>query len=501
MPEYIRALIVIFVLAAVSMKIMRKPALLLGIEPQDYKRRCLSWLCLTAAAFLASSFWIFSLAAAGVLWFAARREPNPPVLYLFVLFAIPPLSAFISGLGVFQQLFQLSYSRLLSLLILLPAFVMIGRVRHSSRRSFGSVDWLIIAYIILTLILQLSVDTFTNTLRHALYKFLDIFLPYFVLSRYVVTLEARRQAVLAFVMGILLLCPIAVFEFFKHWLLYASLPAALGLSISEIPAYIGRGDSIRAMASSGQPIVLGYMMVVAILLHAGVDRTGGKAKYWIFSLAVLCAGVVAPLSRGPWVGLAGGLFVLWLTSPNRRDWLMKLTIGSLVALPMLVITGAAITIIDYLPFVGTVDSNNVDYRSTLIEVAWQIIWLNPWFGSFDFLQHPAMAVLDQGGGAVDLTNTYVVVALSNGLVGLTLFVGVFFVASVQLLRALNTLGRSGNELFTQGRILLAAIAATLVTIATVSSISFVPTVYWCLCGLAVGYSHQVGRKPCSSRVR
>ncbi len=491
MPEHIRALIVILVLLAVSMALMRKPALLLGIEAKDYTRRCGSWLWVTAAGFLAHNFWLFLLAAAVWLWIAAKRDPHSPALYLFLLFALPPLSAFIPGFAGLQQLFELSYARLLSLLVLLPVFAMHMGVRRASRQSYGVVDCLLVAYISLGLILQLSVDTFTNTLRYAFYAFVDVFLPYFVLSRYVVTLEARRQVVLAFVMAMLLIAPIAVFEFFKGWLLYTSLPGALGIPVQEIPAYIARGDSLRAVVSSGQPIVLGYMMVIATLLYAAVDRDGVKAKNWICGLAVLLAGVVAPLSRGPWAGLVAGLLLLVLTSPKPGYWFMKLAVGSLVAIPVLAMTGAGTSIIDHLPFVGTVDSGNVDYRSTLIDVALQVVWLNPWFGSFDFLRNSAFGALDQGGGAVDVTNTYVGIALSYGLVGLTLFVGIFLFVSFQLLRALIALGRRDIELFAQGRALLAAVGATLVTIGTVSSISFVPAVYWCLCGLAVGYAHQI----------
>jgi hypothetical protein len=44
--------------------VMRKHALsLFEIELQDYKRRCLLWLGITAAAFLSGSFWLLSLVA------------------------------------------------------------------------------------------------------------------------------------------------------------------------------------------------------------------------------------------------------------------------------------------------------------------------------------------------------------------------------------------------------------------------------------------------------
>jgi hypothetical protein len=491
MPEHIRALIVIIVLQTVSMAIMRKPAaLLFEIKSQVYTRRCLLWLWVTTTVFLTGNFVLFALAAAYGLWFTAKRDPNPAALYLFLLCTLPLLA---TSFGFGMLWFELSYPRLLSLFVLYPTFVMLLRVKHPRRRSFR-VDWLIIAYICLTLMLQLLIDTFTNTLRYGFYAFLDVFLPYYVMSRYVVTIEVRRQVVIAFVMGILLLCPIAVFEVFWSWLLYVALPAAVGIQVGGPVLYIGRGDSIRALVSSGQPIVLGYVIMVAILFLAGIDRAGIKAKYWMLALAILSAGIIAALSRGPWVGLVAGLLILWFTSPKPSDWLVKLGVGSLVAVPVLAMTDAGAKLIDYLPFVGTIDSSNVDYRSTLIDVALEVVWLSPWFGNPNYVQHPAFAVLDQGGGAVDVTNTFVVVALSNGLVGLALFAGIFFAASFRLLRSLMALGRSDNELFTQGRILLAAIGATVVVLVTLSPILVVPYVYWCLCGLAMGYSREVDKK-------
>jgi hypothetical protein len=120
------------------------------------------------------------------MWFATKREPNPAALYLFVLCAVPLLAATISGFGIVQQLFQLSSPRLLSLFVLLPTYAMLVRTNHS-KRSSSEVDWLIIGYLSLSLILQLYVgDTFTNTLRYGLYAFLDAFVPYFVMSRYVI---------------------------------------------------------------------------------------------------------------------------------------------------------------------------------------------------------------------------------------------------------------------------------------------------------------------------
>jgi O-antigen ligase len=146
------------------------------------------------------------------------------------------------------------------------------------------------------------------------------------------------------------------------------------------------------------------------------------------------------------------------------------------------------TLVNLLPFIGTTDAGGVEYRQQLFEASLLVMKQNPWFGGGDYIGELAALGMVQGEGIVDLVNTYLAVALTQGLVGLGLFAGVFASAAAGLLSAWRRVG-ADSDLHRFGRALLAALAAALAIIATMSPILCVPTMYWLLAGLCVAYAH------------
>ena len=124
MPEHLRALIVILALACIVFAFARRPATDL-IPYSDFTRRRNLWLTLLVLAFLSHSFWLYAALATIVLTIGRQRERNSLALFFILLFLIPPASLQIPGLGLINYLFTLDHVRLLTLLILLPAFFML----------------------------------------------------------------------------------------------------------------------------------------------------------------------------------------------------------------------------------------------------------------------------------------------------------------------------------------------------------------------------------------
>jgi O-antigen ligase len=143
-----------------------------------------------------------------------------------------------------------------------------------------------------------------------------------------------------------------------------------------------------------------------------------------------------------------------------------------------------------IPFIGTTDAVNVDYRIRLFEASLVVIRQRPWFGGGDFYNELASMGMMQGEGIVDLVNSYIGVALSLGLVGLTLFLGTFTAAGVILFRAWRCTDPS-SEAHLLGRSLLSAFVAMLLIISTVSPILCIPTLYWTMAGLCVSCSRLI----------
>src|SRR6266571_2727332 len=471
MPEHLKALVVILVLATVVFAFAKTPACALASTAGDFERRRNLWFGITLAAFLAHNFWIFIIVAAALLLFALPREPNKLAMFFFLLFAVPMLSAEITGLGIINYFFTIDFVRLLTLAVLLPAFLYLRK--QPDVEGFGRLlpDKLIAGYIVLSFLLMLSASTFTNTLRYgAFYAFIDIFLPYYVASRSLKNLTAFRDALMAFVVAALILAAIGPFEFARHWLLYASLENALGVN-SDIGQYLlrGEGGGLRALASTGHSIVLGYVMAVAAGFFPYLRRSVPNTVAWGLGLIALMVGLIAPLSRGPWVGAAAMLLVFVATGPFPVKGFAKLGLLGLIIIPLLLVSPAGQDIIDYLPFVGT----------------------------FDFMYSPSMQEMKQGQGIIDIVNTYLGVGLSSGLVGLALYSGFFIAIAVGIIKGMRKLEEKYDERYLLGRTLLSVLLGIMIIIFTVSSISVIPVIYWSVAGLGVAYARMLalGKAP------
>jgi O-antigen ligase len=491
MPEYIRALVVILILAGLVFFFTSR--LTIGIvSAADNSRRRNLWIGMTLVAFLSHSFWLYALVFCLTTYIVSQREDNRSALFLSLLFIVPNNSVQIPGLGALNYLFALNHSRLLVLVVLLPMFFTLIQRSNTPRIGHFWSERCLLAFLLLATILQLRATTLTDTLRLGLYFFVDVFLPYYVLSRTIRDLDGFRNALWGFVIAAMILAAIGFFEFSRHWLLYRSVLDALGLT-SGFTGYLGRGGLLRASASTGQPIALGYVMVVAIAFYAYLkDDVRSRLNRRIGGL-ILAAGLIAPLSRGPWVGAVASLATFIWTGPHAFKRLASMAmIGTLAFATAAVLPGGE-KVVQLLPFVGKIDKYNIDYRESLLENATIVIKRNPWFGSVDYLTAPEMERMRQGQGIIDIVNTYIGIALEYGLVGLGLFVGFFFLVLNGIYKAMRESRSRDDEIYRLGRALLAALVGILVTIFTVSSVTIIPIVYWSVAGLGVAYT-QIARR-------
>jgi len=491
MPEHLKTLVVILFLAALIFTFVKRPVCALATTANDFARRRNLWFAITLIAFLAHNFWIYVIVVGVLLLVTTARETNKAALFFLLLFVVPPIQAEITGLGLIKHFFAIDYLRLLSLTILLPAFLVLRKHAVAEGGKRNPADIILAAYLILNLLLQLSVDSFTNTLRHGFYVFIDVVLPYYVVSRSLKDMQSFRDAMMSFVVAAMILAIIGGFEFGKHWLLYSSLENALGLGVHwGYGGYIERDGSLRALASTGQPIVLGYVMAVSLGIFMFLQKSVPSRATWMIGLALLIAGLLAPLSRGPWIGAAVILLVFAATGPKAFSRLSLIGLTGMLALPIALATPVGKKIIDYLPFIGNVDDETVTYRQLMIDVSLKIIEANPLFGSFDFLLY--LEELRQGQGIIDLVNSYLSIALASGLVGLSLFVAFFGVILFSIRKGMQGLDVN-DERHLLGRVLMATIIGILVIIFTVSSINVIPVIYWAVAGLGIAYIRMLNQ--------
>ncbi len=488
--ENYRALIVILGVAIPIFWLLYKPVTATLIAAADYRLRATLWVVLTIILFVAHGFWIYMFSAALLLLTVGRKDSNPLGLYFFLLLLAPPFQSAISGFGGINYFIALDHLRLLSLVILLPAAIHLARQPGTPGILKMPTDKFLLAYVALLLIIQTPLTSTTDLLRSVVSDVIDILLPYYVFSRGISDMRRLRETLASFTVPAVVFAAIGVFEFFKGWLLYSSLPNYLDVHWAY-GSYMLREGGLRATGSAGHSIVFGYLMTVAFGLHLALRPYYRSERLWQALLLLLAAGIGASVSRGPWVGAAALVAVAIAIGPGAAQRIGKAAIAAIVVIPGLLVTSFGAKIIALLPFVGTVAADTVDYRQQLFEVSWQVLMQNPWFGSPYYMATAAMQQLRQGEGIIDVVNSYLGVAMVSGFVGLALFIGSFAWCLVELcLHVMRHPSKTGPDL-EMARGLLATLVGVLVIIATASSINAVPVVYWCLAGICAAYLRLV----------
>jgi hypothetical protein len=490
MLAHYKAFLIVLMVSVLSFRLAR-PAFTQFMTEDVFVRRRNLWLSVTSCAFLIPNFWIYMVAAGVLIWRAQRRDPNPAALYLFMLLVIPPFQATIPGFGLVNQLFPLDHFRLLSLALIVPAARQLRAASVAAKRlQPGANAWLVpdillLIYGALQILLYAPYMSMTDSLRSTFLLLLDVLLPYYVLSRFCTTKNNIVEALAGFALGAVILVPLAVFETGKGWLLYSSIADNWKLDSSGV-GYLLRGDVLRAQVTSGQSIVLGnfYAVALGLWMYLQSDRLQGYHR-WLGTAAVVL-GLLAAFSRGPWVGAALCVFVYYAVGPNAGKNLMKLIGVSVLGGGALLASPLGGTIIDHLPFIGSVDEGNVTYRQEVIDRSWMVIQQNPFFGSPYFINQ--MEDLRTGQGIIDLLNVYLNIGMAYGLVTLGVFIiFLIWVAGRCLKKTLanHVVDPDSSRL---GAALLAAFVGTLLIIYTVSNYLSIPYIYLSLAALMVAYS-------------
>ena len=460
------------------------------MAPEDYRRRRNLWLWLFGASFIAPSIWLYVLVAAPAVLIASKKDPNPVAMYLFVLLAVPPVRVQIPTLGVIGQVFPMDHPRLLSLTLLLPlAFRLGGRAPvgneegspAQSRLAF--VDMLVLAFMGLQLMLVLPFDSATSAARRIFLMFLDNALPYFVVSRACRSRATIVEALASFVIALVVLVPLEVFEFFKGWMLFAVVGEQWQAQDMYFPLH--RGPFLRAQTTAGHSIFMGYFAAMALgmwlYLQGWVEH---KRARWLLTLT-LFAGLVVPLARGPWLGAVAVAFVYFAFGPGeaKRSFKGVAVIGAVLA--AIAMSPWGNELVEYLPFVGSVDAHTVAFREQLATASWSLILQNPVFGSFQYLSY--LEEFRTGEGIIDLVNTYAIVALTYGLVGAGIFVAIFVVSSLKTFGVVRQLAPYDIDAALLGVVLVACIVGTMLVLATTSFLHAMPYFVWSLLGLTFAY--------------
>ena len=483
MPEYIQTLLVITVLTGFTYSLMNK-ALVGNFDIKLLKKWQLSWFLMLYGAVLLKNIWFI---AAAVIIIANVKIPAKSVhrvyFYLVLICTIPLINEQIPGFAGIKNLFPLSYTNLMIMSLLLPALISL----KSPQKLFSiPTDKYIVSFIVLVSLLQFRDNTITNAGRESFLFFIDIFVPYYVITRLINTHERLKMSLTALFIGIIPFALIGVFELLTSWFMYTSIAPHIGYQSSFNQYRDIRGGGLRAMAVFFGPIVLGYVMIyaAAILMYLQHFIKNRKLVLLAFGAVFLC--VLATKSRGPWIGFALMLMMFIWTGRNGFGKLVKYGILGLGLLIMASLTPAGSKYVELLPFIGDERADTFDYRAQLLENSMILFKKSPLLGDLNFRSTPEMEALRQGEGIIDVVNTYIGILLPYGIIALYLFVGLF-VFLIFRCRKIIKRPEIDKESKLMGRMFIACIVGVMFTIFTVSSISYIPTLYWILIALSSAY--------------
>jgi hypothetical protein len=451
----LKALIVVLGIALIVFS-LAKPIYLRFSTEEIFNRRRNLWFVLTITAFLTPSFWLYALVAAPLLAWAGSKDPNPLAVYLLFLCVIPPWGFEIPTAGI-GKLFDMTQPKILALVVLLPA---VWRAMSNSRLTV--LDYLILSFGLLQIILYTPYESTTNSVRRGLVFLLDIYLP-FLAARITCTDRGRIiEAMAAFVLACALFAPLAAFETARTWVLYAQIGDHWGYE--DLEPYLLRGRFLRAQASTGHALSLGYLMAMGFGFWLFLRSRFQSSSIPLLGALWMWLGLLAAYSRGPWL-TAGVVYVLFLLlHPAGSGRFLKSMLLLSLIFGAILISPLGENIIDNLPFIGTVDQQNVVYREQLVETSMMLIKRNPFFGDpFVLLQ---MENLRQGQGIIDIMNAYASIALFYGLVGLSIFLIFNFIGISRATIALRHCRHADPALSLLGAALVACMLGTMFFMAT-----------------------------------
>jgi O-Antigen ligase len=489
MLQSIKNLIVVLFIAAIVFRLTKPIMLLYGAE-QDFLRRRRVWYVLTVAAFLTPSVWLFVAVAVPVLFLTSERDFNPGGLYLFMLHVVPGAEVHVPGIGSLSTQFMLTIS------ILVPAAYRLRQSKGDPRiRGLHSIDWLLLGYIVLSSVLYLHQigddgnffpSTATDFLRKLFFRFFEMFVPYFVISRSNCSRRAIVDSVAYFWLSCALMAAIGIFEGLRGWLLYQIVPSNWGV-VGGV--YLMRADSLRAMASSGHPLSLGYLLAIAFgcWLYLQLAVQSKLARIAIVTLIWL--GEFAAYSRGPWI-CAILIFLLFAAQkPGAASAVTKSLFAGAVAATIVALTPLGQKIANVIPFFGGhVDTQNIEYRQRLWDRGWDVILQSPLLG--DQYAMAKMQDLKQGEGIIDFVNGYIAELLATGFVGLSLFLSVIVIGIGSAWVSSRTIRRVDKDFSLLGASLVSCLLGTLFLYAFGGVDSYV---LWAFVALCSAYLY-VGRQ-------
>lgn len=442
-------------------------------------RIAMLWCIGTAIIFLIPQK-LLALILLGVLLliFGPRNSVDRICLYIASLALLPATyNAEIPFPGL-NFLMVMDYPKLATLILLGPIFF--SSLFSKAPSYLRAVDRYLLFFVLLTSVMAIRDLPFTSMMRVTVDNFLLIFVPYVAISRSLKTVEDLDLGIKVLFFSVVVLAFISVISTVFSWNYYAQLDKDISHKVyTEF-----RNGFLRVRATLNGTL-LGMVMGIGVAAVIFLRAERRLSALYTACLLGLFGGVIFVTgARGGWMSavIIAFVYVLFVRASKmvRNMALVAMSAGILIIF-ILIFQESDIVSDQYGTFA---------YRAELLRTSFEQIASRPLFGEVEFRSNPRFAHLVQGEGIVDIVNGYLQIALTNGLVGLGLFLGAHIVTLKGALKLIGSF--DGKEQAKQNPrlrriaiLLVAAHLGFLLMIMTVSAVSLTWHYSYLILGLSV----------------
>ncbi|CAN5290037.1 hypothetical protein BH11PSE5_BH11PSE5_10910 [soil metagenome] len=438
-------------------------------------RMYFSFAAILGAGFVLHNALQFIAVAALVLLLTVKTKIDALCRLAMLVALIPNVTYFVTVGSTY--IVNLTTTDALSFGALLACLIRPGSRQH---RGIGAEDGLVVVLMLIFGVAASRGTTATGISREFVSHLVGLGLPFFVFSRFVQDRSEFRFIVGAIAGTALILAVVALYEAKFHWSTF--YPIFVNQSPAEVMSHSlkVRAGLMRTPTSFQESTSYAVFALVGVFAVIASRQLFRNSFLWAGSIGLAILGLLVAQSRGADLALLLGLFILLVV---RRRFALAGTVGVASA----AIVGALIVLASSLPRVAALlgadqgFGSDGDYRQTLLRRGIQEGMKHPFVGDDMGRVLGRLSDLVQGEGIIDLVNTYLVIFLSSGFVGLTLVFSFFAAIALKIIRSPNRIKRETSFVSLQ-MFLASALGAVLLALLFTSFYERNP--YWLMMLLA-----------------
>jgi O-antigen ligase len=401
-------------------------------------RMYFSFAAILGAGFVLHNAMLFISVAALVLLLTVRNRIDALCRLAMLVALIPDVSYSLSAGTIY--LVNLTTSDALSFGALLACLFRPGSRRH---RGISAEDTLVIVLMFIFGVAASRSANFTGISREFITILLGLGLPFFVFSRFVHNRSEFRLVVGAIAGTALILAIVALYEAKFHWSTYYTV------FVNQSPTNVMshslrlRAGLMRTPTSFHESTSYAVFALIGVFAVVASRHLFRDSILWSASIGLAVLGLLVAQSRGADLALLLGLFILLVV---RRRYALAVAVAAGGG----AIVGALFFLASSMPkvaaFLGADQGfgSDGDYRQTLLRRGIEEGMKHPIIGDDLTKALSRMSDMVQGEGIIDLVNTYLVIFLDSGFVGLALVCALLMTIAWKIQRSPTSAKKDGS---------------------------------------------------------